>query len=177
MQNPPPPPPSGGYPPPPPPPEMQPPGPPPMPYPPQPPTAYAPAVTYGGFWIRVVAYIIDGILLGIVGSIVAVIFRANPGDPTSSGYTVAQTINFLIGAVYFVGLWTYWGASVGQRILKLRVVDVNTQQPIGVGKAILRYIGLFISFIVCFIGVIWVAFDPRKQGWMDKIAGTLVLQG
>jgi uncharacterized RDD family membrane protein YckC len=50
-------------------------------------------------------------------------------------------------------------------------------QPITAGKAVLRYIGLFISFIVCFVGVIWVAFDARKQGWMDKIAGTLVLQG
>jgi uncharacterized RDD family membrane protein YckC len=66
---------------------------------------------------------------------------------------------------------------LGQRIFKLRVVDANTGQPIGLGKAVVRWLGLLVSFVVCFVGVIWVAFDARKQGWMDKIAGTLVLQG
>jgi uncharacterized RDD family membrane protein YckC len=173
--------------PPPPPPPAPPPGgyaPPPQ-MPPPPPTqygggyapqAYAPAQRYGGFWIRVVAYIIDGILIGIVGAIIDIIFHANPNDPQSAGYTTANAINFLLGAAYFIVLWTVWGASIGQRLLKLRIVDANTNAPIGVGKAILRYIGLVVSFLVCLIGVIWVAFDARKQGWMDKIAGTVVLQ-
>ena len=175
MQSPPPPPPGGAAPPPPP--QMPP--PPPTPYgggyPPQPYAAAQPR--FGGFWIRVVAYIIDGILVGIVGAIVDLIFHANPNDPNSSGYGIAQSLNFLIGAAYFIGFWSAWSATPGQRILSLRVVDANTTQPITVGKAILRYIGLLVSFLVCFIGVIWVAFDSRKQGWMDKIAGTVVLQG
>ncbi len=151
--------------------------------PPTPPMQYgAQAVpyvqqNYGGFWIRVVAYIIDGVLVGIVAAIVDVIFQANPNNPQSPGYTIANSINFLLGVVYFVGFWTYWSATPGQRILGLRVVDANTQQPISIGKAILRYIGLIVSFLVCFVGVIWVAFDARKQGWMDKIAGTVVLRG
>jgi len=143
----------------------------------QPMAPYAPQANYGGFWIRVVAYIIDGIIVGVVGLIVDVIFRANPNDPSSAGYGIANLINFLIGVAYFVGFWTYWSATPGQRVLKLKVVDANTMQPIGVGKALLRYIGLIVSFLVCFVGVIWVAFDARKQGWMDKIAGTVVLQG
>ena len=177
MQSPPPPPPPSGGSAPPPPPQMPP--PPPAPYgggyTPQP---YAAAgANYGGFWIRVVAYIIDAIILGVVGAIIDVVFHANPNDPNSAGYAAANGVNFLIGAGYFVALWTAWGATVGQRLLKLRVVDANTQQPITVGKAILRYIGLVISILVCLVGVIWVAFDARKQGWMDKIAGTVVLQG
>ncbi len=142
-----------------------------------PPVAYAPQASYGGFWIRVVAYVIDAIILGVVGFIIDVILRANPNDPSSSGYFAANLVNFLIGAAYFIAFWSYWSATPGQRIFKLRVVDANTMQPIGPGKAVLRYIGLFISFLVCFVGVIWVAFDARKQGWMDKIAGTVVLQG
>ena len=177
MQNPPPPPPSGGYPPPPPPPEMQPTGPPPMPYPAQPPVAYAPAVSYGGFWIRVVAYIIDAILLGIVGGILLVVFRADLSNPSNAGYNAARLFDLVVSAAYFTAFWTLWGASPGQRILGLRIVDANTGQPIAsVGKAFVRWLGLFISFLVCFIGVIWVAFDPRKQGWMDKIAGTVVVR-
>ncbi|TMC34350.1 MAG: RDD family protein [Chloroflexi bacterium] len=118
-----------------------------------------------------------GLLLAAVGTIVNVIFHVNPNDPQSSGYAAASGINFVIGIAYFIGLWSFWGATFGQRIFKLRIVDANTMQPIGVGKAVLRYIGLFVAFLVCFVGVIWVAFDARKQGWQDKIAGTLVLQG
>ena len=139
--------------------------------------AMAIPTAYGGFWIRVVAYVIDGVILAIVGAILSVIFRANPSDPSSSGYSIVQVLNLVISIAYFAGLWTYWGATVGQRLLKLRVVDANTMQPIGFGKAIVRWLGLVLSFLVCFIGVIWVAFDGRKQGWMDKIAGTVVLQG
>ena len=162
MQNPPPPPPPGGM--------------PPM-MPPAAAGAMAIPTAYGGFWIRVVAYVIDGVILGIVGAILNVIFRANPSDPSSPGYNVVQVLNLVISIAYFAGLWTYWGATVGQRLLKLRVVDAKTMQPIGIGKALLRWLGLVVSFLVCFIGVIWVAFDGRKQGWMDKIAGTVVLQG
>ena len=141
------------------------------------PQAYAAQPTYGGFWIRVVAYVIDAVILAVVGAIIDAIFRVNPNNTTSAGSTSASLVEFVIGVAYFSGLWTYWGATLGQRLLKLRVVDANTMQPIGFGKALLRYLGLVISFLVCFIGVIWVAFDARKQGWMDKIAGTVVLQG
>jgi uncharacterized RDD family membrane protein YckC len=171
MQSPPPPPPPpGGMIPPPPPPPMG--G-----YVPAPAQGYAPAARYGGFWIRVVAYIIDAIILGIVGGIIDAIFGVSPQNTNTGAYGAASAINLLIGIAYFAGLWTYMGATLGQRIFKLRVVDANTGQPISLGKALLRWLGLLISFLVCFIGVIWVAFDARKQGWMDKIAGTLVLQG
>lgn len=145
-------------------------------YPPPAP-GFAPQARFGGFWIRVVAYIIDAVILGVVQGIIDVIVRANPSDPSSPGYSVAAVLQIVISAAYFAGLWTYWGATLGQRIFKLRVVDANTMQPIGLGKALVRWLGLVLSFLVCFIGVIWVAFDGRKQGWMDKIAGTLVVQG
>jgi uncharacterized RDD family membrane protein YckC len=150
--------------------------PPPLPgYQPAPMAYSAPAASYGGFWIRAVAFIIDAIILGIVAGILAAIFHVNIQDPGSSSYQGGGGLSLLIQLVYFAGLWTYMGASIGQRIFGLRVVDANTGQPIGLGKAALRWLGMYVSFIVCLIGVIWVAFDGRKQGWMDKIAGTVVL--
>jgi uncharacterized RDD family membrane protein YckC len=140
---------------------------------------FAPQASYGGFWIRVVAYIIDGIILGIVSAVVYAVFGVNISDPNamqSGNYPGAQGVNLLASFAYFAGLWTVMGATLGQRIFGMRVVDANTGQPIGLGKAALRWLGLLISFLVCFIGVIWVAFDSRKQGWMDKIAGTVVLR-
>jgi uncharacterized RDD family membrane protein YckC len=154
--------------------------------PPPPPAGYmpapayaAPAGNYAGFWIRVVAYIIDAIILAIIGAIIYTILGVNVGDPNvmSSGkYQGAQGLNFVISIVYFAGLWTLLGGTLGQKIFGMRVVDANTGQPIGIGKALLRYVGLFISFLVCFIGVIWVAFDARKQGWADKIASRVVVR-
>ena len=186
MQNPPPPP---GYPPPPPPgyPPPPPPGYPPPPPPPggyQPaypaPAAYASPGRYGGFWIRVVAYIIDGIILGIIGGIFSVplgVNYSNVNSLSSGAARASNGIDLVLSLVYFVGLWTYLGGSIGQRVLGMRVVDASTGQPIGLGKAVVRWLGLLLSFFVCFVGVIWVAFDPRKQGWMDKIAGTVVVRG
>jgi uncharacterized RDD family membrane protein YckC len=143
------------------------------------PIAVAPQGTYGGFWIRVVAYIIDAIILGIVGAILSVPLGVNYTDMNSlnSGAArVSNGIDLVLGFVYFTLLWSYMGASIGQRLLGMRVVDATTGQPIGFGKAVLRWVGLIVSFFVCFIGVIWVAFDGRKQGWMDKIAGTVVVR-
>jgi uncharacterized RDD family membrane protein YckC len=139
-----------------------------------------PAASYGGFWIRVLAYIVDAIILGIVGGIVSVPLGVDLRDVTSMSEANARTsnvIDLLFSFLYFSLLWSYMGASLGQRLLGLRVVDATTGQPISFGKAALRWLGLVLSFAVCAIGVIWVAFDSRKQGWMDKIAGTVVLRG
>ena len=58
------------------------------------------------------------------------------------------------------------------RIFHLRVVG-DHGQLIGVGRALVRWVMLLVSF-VCFIGVIWVAFDGQKKGWHDHVAGTYV---
>jgi uncharacterized RDD family membrane protein YckC len=166
MQNPPPPP---GYPPPP---------------PPQmaggyQPVAVAPQGTYAGFWIRVVAYIIDFIILAILVGIISVPLGVNYTDPNSLSSGAARTsngIDLVLSFVYFTLLWSYMGGSLGQRLLGLHVVDATTGQQLSFGKAALRWLGFILSFAVCAIGVIWVAFDSRKQGWMDKIAGTYVVR-
>ena len=152
---------------------------PPPPAMPPSPMGFTTQVRYGGFWIRVVAYIIDGIILGIIGAIVLAILGVNVSDPNvaqNGRYQGASAFNLLVSFIYFAGLWTVMGGSLGQRIFGMRVVDANSGAPIGFGKAALRWLGLIISFAVCFIGVIWVAFDARKQGWMDKIAGTVVVR-
>jgi hypothetical protein len=90
MQSPPPPPPPSGG--------MTPPPPPPGGYMQQP-MGMAPAGAYGGFWIRVVAYIIDAVILGVVYGIIDAIFRVNPSDTTSGAYSAASGLN-LVAVVY-----------------------------------------------------------------------------
>jgi uncharacterized RDD family membrane protein YckC len=191
MQNPPPPPPPG-YTPPPPPPGYTPPPPPQGPgYPAPQGYGYAPQVTYGGFWIRFVAYIIDAIIIAVPVIILAVIVGVATGVAIGvSGNTSNQTtsaagsgvsvlidlVAFVITVGYFVYFWGS-GSTLGMRLFHLRVADANTGAPIGYGRAALRYVGYIVSTFVCYIGLIWAAFDSRKQGWHDKIANTVVLQG
>jgi len=136
--------------------------------------AAAPAAVTGakaGFWIRVVAFIIDSILVGVVNSILAAILSSS-----TSGRTGIQT---LLGIIYFTYFWSAsspWpGQTVGDKLLNLRVIRTDGTD-LTIVQALIRYVGLFVSFLVIFIGVIWVAFDPNKQGWADKIAGTYVIK-
>ena len=204
MQNPPPPPPGdfppppppGNFPPPPPPPGGYAPPPPPPPLPggyspaPQPAYPYAPQARYGGFWIRFVAVFIDGIIVSIpvfiiaiiLGVIIGILVGAS-GNGSSQTTTAAsntagalgELVALVISVTYFIYFWGR-GSTLGMRLFHLRVADATTGAPIGYGRAALRYVGYILSVIVCYIGLIWAAFDSRKQGWHDKIAGTVVLQ-
>ena len=124
-----------------------------------------------GFWIRVVAFIIDSIIVGVVNSIIAAILSSS-----TSGRTGIQT---LLGIIYFTYFWSAsspWpGQTIGDKVLNLRVIRTDGSD-LSIVQALIRYVGLFVSFLVIFIGVIWVAFDPNKQGWADKIAGTYVIK-
>jgi uncharacterized RDD family membrane protein YckC len=125
----------------------------------------APGLAFGGFWVRVVAYIIDAILLGIVD---LVLISALGG--------AWQWIGGLIWIAYFIGLWGTTGQTIGMALLDLRVVRNANGGKITWGTAVLRFIGLLVAFACIWIGVIWVAFDARKRGWHDVVGGTVVVQ-
>ena len=88
---------------------------------------------------------------------------------------LGELAGLVISVTYFIYFWGR-GSTLGMRLFHLRVADATTGAPIGYGRAALRYVGYILSVIVCYIGLIWAAFDSRKQGWHDKIAGTVVLQ-
>jgi uncharacterized RDD family membrane protein YckC len=134
---------------------------------------------YAGFWIRFIAYFIDSLIFGIpMLGIYFVLLRSgavSPGNSQPQAYST--TLNFIYLAIsfcYFVFFWSQ-GSTPGQRLFGIRVADQATFQSIGVGKAVLRYVGWFVASFCCAIGLIWAAFDSRKQGWHDKIGGTVVI--
>ena len=124
-----------------------------------------------GWWTRFFAIIIDFIALGIVTSILTSILYQG-ADPTSN-----SGLSTLLGVIYYVYFWSSYGKgqTLGSRALNIRVVKTDGSYLDLVG-AFLRYVGLVISCIAIFIGVIWAAFDANKQGWHDKIAGTYVVK-
>lgn len=143
--------------------------------------------TYAGFWIRVVAAIIDGIIIGVIGGVVQIIIGgfgaaiSSTGTVENSGvlaglFSLGFFLSLGVQIAYYVGMTGAKGATLGKMIFGLKVVDTNGQK-IDYGKAALReIIGKWVSGLVFGLGYLWVAFDPKKQGWHDKIAGTLVVK-
>jgi len=125
----------------------------------------APGLEFGGFWLRVLAYLVDVSLLGIVGIVLSSALGA-----------VGLAIGALILIAYFTGLWGLTGQTIGMMLLGLHVVRDVDGGKISWGNAVLRFVGLFVAFACIYIGVIWVAFDSRKRGWHDKIGGTVVVR-
>ena len=135
---------------------------------------------YVGFWARVGAALIDTLLiLAIVGPLTYWVF--GPGYFTAgSGGGFGRLVDFLINAalpaVAVVTLWTYRQATPGKMVIGARIIDERTGGPPSTGQLIGRYFGYYVSMIPCGLGLLWVAFDPRKQGWHDKLAHTLVVR-
>jgi len=126
--------------------------------------------TRTGFWPRTVALAVDvTVLIAADLLLTRALFDADAAR--------AQALATLLGLGYFVYFWSAAGGgqTLGMKLLDLRVVTTD-RTPLSVTGAITRYVGLIISCMALFIGVIWVAFDAQKQGWHDKIAGTLVVK-
>lgn len=125
-----------------------------------------------GFWVRVVAYIIDAITVGVVLGVLFGILSAVMGAGGAAG--LLSILSIIVSIGYFVYFWTTTGQTLGQKVMGLRVIRTDGS-TLTVGNAIMRLIGIAIASAVLYIGLIWVAFDANKQGWHDKIAGTYVV--
>ena len=120
---------------------------------------------YAGFWIRVVAYLIDSVIYStaLFFSVLAMFLLV--------GFILFPLIAF----GYFPYFWSKSGATPGMQMLGLRVVRARDGGPLDFGTAFVRLIGFWINGMVCDLGFIWVAFEPRKRGWHDMIADTVVI--
>jgi uncharacterized RDD family membrane protein YckC len=140
---------------------------------------------YGGFWIRLLAWIIDAIVVGIAVTPIALalgtdawLAAASAGIPLVGVHLVRLLTRL---ALQIAAVWLYEAlmtssskqATLGKMALGLRVTDTAGNR-IDVGRATLRVIAKFLSSAILFIGYIMIAFSDKKQGLHDLIAGTLV---
>ncbi len=108
-----------------------------------------PQENYAGFWIRLVASLIDGIV---------------------------QLVLPVIGLIINVYLTGEKGYSIGKKVLGLKVIKEDGKYPIGLVDALIReVVGKFISSLLLGLGYLLIGFDSRKQGLHDKIAKTYVV--
>ena len=133
---------------------------------------------YAGFWVRFLAFVLDVIVIGLITTALTPFFGSQL-TVTGSSYTFNATANALrtlIGLLYFIGFWAWRGQTVGMMPFNMQVVGLADGKKIDVVRGLLRYVGYIVSAIPLLLGFFWVAFDPRKQGWHDKIASTLVIR-
>jgi uncharacterized RDD family membrane protein YckC len=150
----------------------------------------APGVEFAPHGPRLVAYILDGIIIAIVvtviASIGALVFFAGSSVEDNRVTNVSPIaalvggilwlIAALVGLLYFPYFWVNGGATIGMRPFSLKVVRDRDGGAIGWGTGILRLIGLWIAGAVFYLGFIWIFIDKRRRGWQDLIAGTLVVK-
>jgi len=133
---------------------------------------------YVGFWARVGATFIDVFLLLVVTMPPLLAFYGMAyfdGDELIKG-PVDFILNYVFPVVAIVLFWRYKQATPGKMAIRAKVVDAKTGGVPSVGQCIGRYFAYFLSTIPLGLGYLWVAFDPKKQAWHDKLAGTVVVR-
>lgn len=176
--------------------ELPPQGPPPPPMPPQgPPPGYAPGPMPGvspsgqlyASWIqRVGAYLIDILPAVVLMSIGAALGLPDTSvDPTTGTLDSIGSFKPIYWVFWLVSMvYLFWnkgyregttGKSIGKTALGLTTIHEATGKPIGFGMAVLRYLLLGIDFLICYVGVLWPAWDAKRQCLVSDKATTAVV--
>lgn len=157
-----------------------------------------PGERYAGFWIRFVAFVVDSVLISvIIGPIAATLYeRPDTSAIIAELYSTESLLealalvvdllrpasvgeallNLVLPAAGIVLFWIYRSATPGKLATRTRLADAATGRAPTTRQCVVRYLGYFVSTAGLGLGFLWVAFDKRKQGWHDKIAGTVVVR-
>jgi uncharacterized RDD family membrane protein YckC len=148
------------------------------------------ALKYAGFWIRFWATIIDTVLLTLItwplllwiyGAEIVDTERAIAGPADLLAGLLPHgpaelLISYVLPVVALIVFWRYRSATPGKMLLGLHIVDAQTGGGLSLGQSIVRFFAYVASTIPFGLGFLWIAFDPRKQAWHDKLAGTVVIR-
>jgi uncharacterized RDD family membrane protein YckC len=161
---------------------------------------------FAGFWKRFLAFVIDClVLIVILLPVMIAVYGSGYFDRaktefaallSSSGDTnadLARVLDILgrpdsaVAAILDIRVqialmvatilfWRFRGATPGKMLVKARIADAKTLGRPSTGQLTGRFFAYLVSFIPACLGFLWIAFDKRKQGWHDKLAGTVVVE-
>ncbi|MCW3480013.1 RDD family protein [Neisseriaceae bacterium JH1-16] len=133
---------------------------------------------YVGFWTRTWAQLLDALLIALISY--PLLYLAYGSIFSDSGTFSRGPIDLLLGwvfpVVWALVFWCKKAATPGKMAISARIVDAKTGTPITVRQALIRYLGYIVSSLPLGLGYVWAGFDARKQGWHDKLAGTVVVR-
>ncbi len=164
-------------------------------YPPRQPRKPAARLQPAGFVSRLLALVLDviivtisSVILGVLVTLVLNFFGLGAeqlkAGSSSQILQVVRTLTVALSALgvllfvplYFIVFWTLAGATPGKRLMGLRIIH-DGQPKISWRRALLRYTGYFLSALPLFLGYLWVFRDRHCQAWHDKLADTHVVYG
>ena len=136
------------------------------------------APEYVGFWARVLAALIDTVLMGVLTISLSQLLvtararRSHDGDMSLR----SLTLDWILPAIVVLVFWFARGATPGKMAISAEIVDAETLRAPTQGQFVVRYFGYYVSTIGLLLGLVWVGIDARKQGWHDKMASTVVIR-
>ena len=153
------------------------------------PTGPAPGVEFAPHGPRLIAYILDALivtaLMVATGAVFFVLLGATggldeggPRNPAAFTILAAVWLAVIvtIAFLYFPYFWQRSGQTPGMMPFRLWVVRDKDGQGFGWGTAFLRVLGMYVASSVFYLGFIWILIDKRHRGWQDLIAGTVVIK-
>ena len=132
------------------------------------------SITYAGFGRRLVASLIDNILLLIVLALVLIPLSSS-GLLHSNDQQLSQIMINLIPMLIVIVFWLKFGATPGKQLLDCQIVDSRTGESLRVGQSIVRYFAYILSTLPFLLGFFWVIWSKRSQGFHDMLAHTVVI--
>jgi uncharacterized RDD family membrane protein YckC len=131
---------------------------------------------FGGFWLRLLALSVDGLLMSPL--LTAISYALKVARPALSQTEIAVldiTTSQVAWAIYDIGFWaSSWQATPGKRLCGL-VVTSDRLERVSLARATLRYFATGLSAITI-IGVLTVAASERRRALHDMLARTLVVK-
>lgn len=133
---------------------------------------------YAGFWLRLWAGVVDSLLLMMVliPLTIAVFGWSRLTTELHVSGTSDLLVSWILPTTLIFAVWTGRNRTQGMSVISAEVLDERTSGPPSFGQHVGRYLGYFLAVIPFGLGLIWVAFDSKKQGWHDKLAGTIVVR-
>ncbi len=135
---------------------------------------------YIGFWSRVLAAIVDSIAVTLSLAVILIpvfgadgLFLLNATEEQLR----SQLIQLAVNAAFVLGFWFLLSTTPGKLVINAYIVDAKTLGKPRPWQLVVRYLGYYLSILTLMLGFLWVAFDRRKQGLHDKLAGTVVIRG
>ncbi len=129
----------------------------------------SPAVIYAGFGIRTAATVIDSVLMVLITAPFPLLLVVVPSE------TAVLALSTVFSALLVILFWRWKQGTPGKLLLGLRIVDADSGGEPSLRQWCLRYVGYVLSTLLLLLGFFWVLWDPRRQAWHDKLAGTVVV--
>ena len=137
------------------------------------------ALEFAGFWRRFGAFAIDAVSLLVITAAVVPWEQPQSGGANlslpSPDNPASFAVLFIFSLAYFVAAWSWHGQTPGMMALSIRVIRTNAS-AVTLSTTLLRYFAGILCLAPVGLGFIWIAFDRHKQGWLDKLADTVVIK-